>query len=297
MGSFIDETGKRYGSWTVLYLDKENEKPNKYWVCKCDCGTIKSISGAELRRGRSISCGCFQKREWLNKKFGKWTVISEKGKAPNTVLCQCSCGEIKSVYKTHLIRGSSTSCGDSIKHKIITGKDLLGQKFGKLTVVERDWADNSNGPRWICQCECGNKKSILGSHLRRHAIQSCGCINYSIGEKNIALLLENSNINFIKEYTPDDLERELRFDFFVPSTDGNKEYYIEFDGKQHYISQTSWSTTEEELKDLQNRDQIKNNYCLERKIDLIRIPYDYRDKITIKDLIPSTSQFLFKKRG
>lgn len=105
--------------------------------------------------------------------------------------------------------------------------------------------------------------------------------------------MENSNINFIKEYTPDDLERELRFDFFVPSTDGNKEYYIEFDGKQHYISQTSWSTTEEELKDLQNRDQIKNNYCLERKIDLIRIPYDYRDKITIKDF----SQFLFKKKG
>ena len=29
MGAFIDETGKQYGSWTVLYLDKENKKPDK----------------------------------------------------------------------------------------------------------------------------------------------------------------------------------------------------------------------------------------------------------------------------
>lgn len=294
MGAFIDETGKQYGSWTVLYLDKENKKPDKHWICKCICGTIKSISGTELRRGRSTSCGCSYKKQWLNKTFGDWTVISEQGEKPGTVLCQCSCGTIKSIYKTHLTQGNSTSCGNTIKHQLIKGEDLTGKTFGKLTVLKRDWSDNSNGARWICQCECGNQKSILGSHLKKHKIQSCGCINYSIGEQNIATILVENNINFIREYHPDQLtERKLRFDFYVEK-DNDNFYFIEFDGKQHYTSQTSWSTTEEELKDLQQRDQIKNNYCIKNHISLIRIPYNYRDKIKLEDLIPETSQFLIK---
>ena len=150
MGAFIDETGKEYGSWKVLYLDKENKKPDKHWICQCICGTIKSISGTELRRGRSTSCGCRNKKEYLNKKFGEWTVISEQGDKPGTVLCQCSCGIIKSIYKGHLNKGNSTFCGNTVKHQIVTGEDLTGKIFGKLTVLQRDWDNNDNGPRWIC---------------------------------------------------------------------------------------------------------------------------------------------------
>ena len=291
MGAFIDETGKEYGSWKVLYLDKENKKPDKHWICQCICGTIKSISGAELRRGRSTSCGCRNKKKYLNKKFGEWTVISEQGDKPGTVLCQCSCGIIKSIYKGHLNRGNSTFCGNTVKHQIVTGEDLTRKIFGKLTVLQRDWDNNDNGPRWICQCECGNQKSILGNHLKRGNIRSCGCIKYSIGEENIANILSTNNIKFIREYHPENLERKLRFDFYI---DNDNPYFIEFDGKQHFTSQTTWSTTEEEFNDLCKRDIIKNNYCFQNKIPLIRIPYNHRDKITIEDLIPETSIFLIK---
>lgn len=294
MGKFIDETGKQYGFWTVLHLDKENLKPDKHWICQCICGTIKSISGTELRRGRSTSCGCLQKKNWFGETFGEWTVISERGEKPGMVICQCSCGIIKNVYKNHLARGASTSCGNTVKHQLMTGEDLTGQVFGKLTVLGRDWENNTNGPRWICQCECGNRKTVLGHHLKRHLTQSCGCINYSIGEQNIITILTKNHINFIKEYHPADLERQLRFDFFIPNyIDGS--YYIEFDGKQHYTAETSWSTTEQELIDLQNRDKIKNNYCLQRHIPLIRIPYTHRDTIILEDLIPATSKFLIKE--
>ena len=53
--------------------------------------------------------------------------------------------------------------------------DLTNQTFGRLTVLEKDKARKTNsGSYWICQCECGNIKSIKSSSLRRGEITSCG---------------------------------------------------------------------------------------------------------------------------
>lgn len=54
--------------------------------------------------------------------------------------------------------------------------DLTGQKFGLLTVLEKDNTRiTGNGSYWICQCECGKQKSVRSSSLRRGEIVSCGC--------------------------------------------------------------------------------------------------------------------------
>jgi hypothetical protein len=50
---FPDMTGQRFGRWTVL---REMRKGN--WLCKCDCGTEKRLTGYSLRRGNPKSCGC-----------------------------------------------------------------------------------------------------------------------------------------------------------------------------------------------------------------------------------------------
>ena len=53
------EEGKQYGKLTVLKMDTERDKYGRIkWICKCDCGNIKSISGADLRSGNTSSCGC-----------------------------------------------------------------------------------------------------------------------------------------------------------------------------------------------------------------------------------------------
>ena len=59
-GKFIDETGNRYGRLVVLEQDKElsYEKHRAYWICKCDCGNIKTVSSKCLRGGNTKSCGC-----------------------------------------------------------------------------------------------------------------------------------------------------------------------------------------------------------------------------------------------
>ena len=54
--------------------------------------------------------------------------------------------------------------------------DLTGQKFGRLTVIER--AENKGrNVCWLCKCECGNEKVIVGGNLKSGKIMSCGCWN------------------------------------------------------------------------------------------------------------------------
>ena len=55
--------------------------------------------------------------------------------------------------------------------------DLTGMKFGKLTVVERDYetTDKNNCIFWKCRCDCGNIKSIRAGGLRSGNTTSCGC--------------------------------------------------------------------------------------------------------------------------
>lgn len=57
-------------------------------------------------------------------------------------------------------------------------EDLVGKKFGRLTVVERLENDKSRKSRWLCKCDCGNTIIARGDHLRSgwHT-QSCGCLH------------------------------------------------------------------------------------------------------------------------
>lgn len=60
--SLIDLTGQRFGRLTVLGLDEEKSTRKTYWVCQCDCGTVKSCRSDSLKAGNIVSCGC-KKRE------------------------------------------------------------------------------------------------------------------------------------------------------------------------------------------------------------------------------------------
>ena len=53
---------------------------------------------------------------------------------------------------------------------------MKGEVFGKLKVLHEDLSNAYKHKKWVCECECGNTKSISGDHLRRGLIQSCGCI-------------------------------------------------------------------------------------------------------------------------
>ena len=57
-------------------------------------------------------------------------------------------------------------------------KNEIGNKYGKLTVIERALKPEGRpkGAYWLCQCECGNQKVVRGADLRAGGTNSCGCL-------------------------------------------------------------------------------------------------------------------------
>lgn len=53
--------------------------------------------------------------------------------------------------------------------------DMIGKRFGRLTVLSRALNDHRGEARWNCLCDCGNRTVVLGSHLRKGNTVSCGC--------------------------------------------------------------------------------------------------------------------------
>ena len=60
----IDLNGKRFGRLLVLN-SAPTQKQRAMWRCLCDCGNQKVVSGKQLRKGMTKSCGCLM-REWQN---------------------------------------------------------------------------------------------------------------------------------------------------------------------------------------------------------------------------------------
>lgn len=63
--------------------------------------------------------------------------------------------------------------------------DITGQKFGRLTVLGIDEDRSQHKKYWICQCDCGNVKSVRSDSLKCGAIVSCGCKKKEQDEVNL----------------------------------------------------------------------------------------------------------------
>jgi len=60
MSGKIAMVDKKCGRWTVLGESGRNKTGNALWVCRCDCGNVSIIRGADLRNGSTKSCGCLK---------------------------------------------------------------------------------------------------------------------------------------------------------------------------------------------------------------------------------------------
>lgn len=292
MGKFKDLTNQKFGELTVLEKDVKlsKEKKKTYWKCKCSCGREKSIRSDGLKKIQT--CGeC--KNDLTNQTFGR-LIVQKKGKKDKAGhqfwFCKCECGNIVEINGDNLRRGLTKSCGCLHKetiHKLLFN-DITNQSFGKLTALS--YETRADDIYWLCQCECGNQSWVKGNNLKNGHTQSCGCINYSIGEFNISNLLKQNNIKFITQKSYTDLPN-LRFDFYLP--DYNR--LIEFDGIQHFIYTENWHQSKEEYDKARRRDEMKNSYALNNNIPLVRIPYTQRDNITIEMLLED--KYLVNKGG
>lgn len=194
--SLDDLTGQRFGRLTVLKRDPDRTG-QVFWHCKCDCGNEKSVSAYRLKSGRTQSCGCLSREvaaarmetirknpapknllvDLTGQRFGRLTVT---GRDPNRTggtywRCKCDCGNEKSVLSGSLRLGRTRSCGclaaESARSR---AEDLTGQKFGRLTALERD-RSRTDRVFWRCGCVCGNETIVTAKGLKSGQTRSCGC--------------------------------------------------------------------------------------------------------------------------
>ena len=58
MGALVDITGKRFGRLVAVSRCGTTGDGKAKWACRCDCGSEVEVSGANIRRGGTVSCGC-----------------------------------------------------------------------------------------------------------------------------------------------------------------------------------------------------------------------------------------------
>ena len=211
--------------------------------------------------------------------------------------CRCICGKEFIVRGADFSNGHSSTCGCSRKNKKNPQtqqykiKNLVGQQFGKLQVLEDTGKrDSSRCVIWKCKCDCGREAEI-SSHSLRNGTASCGQCRVSKGELAIAQLLLENNIPFetqkvFENFRFSDTDRKGYFDFFV-----NNQYVIEFDGIQHFDIRFGWNNPEVFQKN-QNHDKEKNNWCKKNNIPIIRIPYNQLEQLQLSDLLLESSNFI-----
>lgn len=290
MGKFIDLTNQRFGKLVVMYRDNDiicnNGNRRVIWRCKCDCGNEISTRRDALVSGRTKSCGMCN-NDLKGKVFGRLTAIEKigKDKVGHAIWkCHCDCGNEVNVLATSLIQQYTLSCG-CLHSEICSqqGEDLIGQKFGKLTVLS---LVGISPRKYLCVCDCGGQTIVEPGNLKNGHTQSCGCI-VSLGQEKINTYLTTHKISFQSEYTSKitGFVGMARYDFAVLNQDKQVQYLIEYHGRQHYEIAYSWNDSEELLLERQRKDKLKREWAKENHIPLYEIPYwefDNIDKILEK---------------
>jgi len=129
-----------------------------------------------------------KKRNLVGKTFGRLTVLrdSEEKNKWGSILweCLCSCGNLAKVRTSNLTGGITRSCGCINNERIaqIQKKDLRGQKFSRLTVLEDSGKRRKGRVVWLCRCDCGNLAEIPTSYLTSGKTKSCGCLKIEIAK-------------------------------------------------------------------------------------------------------------------
>lgn len=121
---------------------------------------------------------------------------------------------------------------------------------------------------------CGHKPHKITPDNYKHGY-GCPYCNASKGEKKIREVLDNMGVNFISQFSFKDLayKQPLKFDFFIEESN----MCIEYDGEQHFKPIRFFGSDEKnaikKFKNVIKRDEMKNEYCKDNNIKLIRIPY------------------------
>ena len=273
--TFIEKAILKHGNiYDYNKVDYINSSTKVTIICK-EHGEFVQTPGSHLNGNGCLEC--VRSKKITNKTFiekatkihgdhydySKTNCVNTTNKV--TIICKKH-GEFQQRPSTHL---SGFGCN------ICSGQRHTPETFiHKCKEVHNDIYDyslvdyNSVGEKITIICKKHGKFIQRASkHLRG---QGCPKCNSSKGEKIISDFLIENNIDYISEHKFDDCRDKypLRFDFYIPSM----RTCIEFDGIQHF-KPVDFFGGNKNLKEVKRKDSIKNEYCNDNNIKLIRISY------------------------
>lgn len=251
-----DLTHKIFQELYVLGKSKQRKNRKICWWCICSCGNIKEYRVDSLSSGNSTNCGHNKKK-----------ICSELGK------------------KYGYINGT--------KNKI---EETIGTKYGNFIIIGEAPSQN-NYAYWEVECQCKYKThmNVMAANLRSGHSNHCPFCGFnSKGELKISEILIKNNISyeFQKSFDTCRFPKSnslAKFDFYIQN-----KYLIEFDGKQHFES-VEYFGGKEALLERQEKDKIKNQWCKDNNIPLIRIPYAHLKELKLEDLLLETSSYIIQE--
>ena len=177
-----DYVGEKHGMLTIL--ESHVHSHGGFFICKCDCGKEVRLKQSEVltpNKHQKTDCGCklenwnTSNNSYVGKRIGRLLVLSYTACGTGgSFQCQCDCGKLITLYGHQIANNNRLSCG-------CVRDTLVGQIFGRLTVVE-DSKEN-NRTKLKCMCDCGVIKDYNISQVTTGQTKSCGCLRKEIQSK------------------------------------------------------------------------------------------------------------------
>ena len=296
--------GQIFGKLEVVGIGHDETQVT--FICNCTCGRSENIeySASMIYNGYKKQCNICA-REISNKslktkrynnsllasmigeRFGKLVVksIYKDEYGVTMARCDCDCGtKNKDIILSNLYRDKlgTKACGKCrvAPNSKYDSDEYIGKTINNLTVLEIKKENSIT--YWKCRCELCDNHTIRwfkATGVTGGNNKSCGCMQ-SNGETIIEKALKNRNIMYRKQVTFKGLKGIrggiLRFDFGIYDANNKLLGLIEYDGAQHFIDYNkNYYLTEFELVNdvniVRENDKIKNKYCEDNKIQLIRL--------------------------
>lgn len=237
--------------------------------CSC-CGKIKNINSIKLKLQDFIA----RSNKIHNNKYD-YSLVDYKNNSINVIITCPIHGNFKQRPSHHLNGSGCSCCGNVKKGKKNNVLDFI-KNAEKVHSDKYDYSlvnYNNSKTKVIIICPIhGNFKQRPNDHLSGAGCPKC---NQSKGESIIESFLIDNNIKYENQKRFKDCKDKqlLPFDFYLPEFNT----CIEYDGEHHFKPVCFGGISKEraivELKKTKERDIIKNNFCKDNSIDLIRICY------------------------
>jgi len=204
--------------------------------------------------------------------YSKVKILNSKTKI--TIICPIH-GEFKQSIPTHLNGYGCSKCSGKNKWTLSDFIKKATQIHGNKYDYSKVKSVLSTKIITIICPKHGEFKQILSNHIKGYGCHKC---KSSLGETKIMSYLETHKIKYISEKTFHDLKlyNNLKFDFYIPKF----KMCIEFDGPQHFMpanfKKFSLPPTKRDVETFFKtirRDSIKNDYCKNNNLKILRIPY------------------------